>query len=68
MMHDDAAGVDVDSFIGEVHGCRKQGIGFGYTKRGYHPLLAFRADTGEVRACGCAKAPRPAREAVVCFA
>jgi Transposase DDE domain group 1 len=41
--------VDVDSFIGEVYGHRKQGVGFGYTrKRGYHPLLASRADTGEV--------------------
>lgn len=41
--------VDVDSFIGEVHGYAKQGAGFGYTKqRGYHPLLASRADTGEV--------------------
>lgn len=41
--------VDVDSFIGEVHGYKKQGVGFGYTKqRGYHPLVASRADTGEV--------------------
>ncbi len=41
--------VDVDSFIGEVHGYRKQGVGFGYTKRrGYHPLMASRADSGEV--------------------
>ena len=41
--------VDVDSFIGEVHGYQKQGAGFGYTrKRGYHPMLASRADTGEV--------------------
>src|SRR5271156_5047109 len=41
--------VDVDSFIGEVHGYKKQGVGFGYTrKRGYHPLLASRADSGEV--------------------
>jgi hypothetical protein len=41
--------VDVDSFIGEVHGYEKQGVGFGYTKqRGYHPILASRADTGEV--------------------
>ena len=41
--------VDLDSFIGEVHGYRKQGVGFGYTKqRGHHPLLASRADTGEV--------------------
>ena len=41
--------IDVDSFIGEVHGYKKQGVGFGYTKkRGYHPMLASRADTGEV--------------------
>jgi hypothetical protein len=41
--------VDVDSFIGEVHGYKKQGVGFGYTRqRGYHPLMASRADTGEV--------------------
>jgi hypothetical protein len=41
--------VDVDSFIGEVHGRAKQGAGFGYTRRrGYHPLLATRAETGEV--------------------
>ncbi len=41
--------VDVDSFIGEVHGYEKQGASFGYTKRrGYHPLMASRAGTGEV--------------------
>ena len=41
--------VDVDSFVGEVHGYKKQGASFGYTKqRGYHPILASRADTGEV--------------------
>jgi hypothetical protein len=41
--------VDVDSFIGEVHGHQKQGAAFGYTRRrGYHPLLATRAQTGEV--------------------
>lgn len=41
--------IDVDSFVGEVHGYKKQGVGFGYTKkRGYHPMLASRADTGEV--------------------
>jgi hypothetical protein len=41
--------VDVDSFIGEVHSYKKQGVGFGYTKkRGYHPLVASRADSGEV--------------------
>jgi hypothetical protein len=41
--------VDLDSFVGEVHGYHKQGASFGYTRqRGYHPLLATRADTGEV--------------------
>src|SRR5258705_283293 len=41
--------VDVDSFLGEVFGRGKQGAGFGYTRvRGYHPLIATRADTGEV--------------------
>src|SRR5438093_6553347 len=41
--------VDVDSFIGEVHGYRKQVAGFGYARqRGYLPLMASRAQTGEV--------------------
>ena len=41
--------IDVDSFVGEVHGYQKQGAAFGYTRqRGYHPLLATRADTREV--------------------
>jgi hypothetical protein len=41
--------VDVDSTICEVHGYQKQGASYGYTKvLGYHPLLATRADTGEV--------------------
>jgi hypothetical protein len=41
--------VDVDSFVGEVFGHVKQGRAFGYTrKRGYHPIIATRADTGEV--------------------
>jgi Transposase DDE domain group 1 len=41
--------VDVDSTICEVAGRKKQGASFGYTKvRGYHPLLATRAETGEV--------------------
>ncbi|HEX4862557.1 MAG TPA: IS1380 family transposase [Acidimicrobiales bacterium] len=41
--------IDVDSFVSEVFGPAKQGVGFGYTRvRGYHPLLATRADTGEV--------------------
>jgi hypothetical protein len=46
---DDRLVVDVDSFVGEVHGYDKQGAGFGYTgRRGYHPILATRAGTGEV--------------------
>jgi len=41
--------IDVDSFIGEVHGHSKQGAGYGHTHRlGYHPLLATRAHTNEV--------------------
>jgi hypothetical protein len=46
---EDLLTVDVDSFVGEVHGYDKQGASFGYTrKRGYHPILATRADSGEV--------------------
>jgi hypothetical protein len=60
--------VDIDSFIGEVHGYRKQGAAFGYTaKRGYHPTLATRADTGEVLHVrlrkGSAASPRGKRSA-----
>ena len=41
--------IDVDSTICPVDGKAKQGAGFGYTKvLGYHPILATRADTGEV--------------------
>jgi len=41
--------IDLDSTIVEVAGYSKQGARFGYTKRrGYHPILATRADTGEV--------------------
>jgi Transposase DDE domain group 1 len=41
--------IDVDSFVGEVHGRQKQGASYGYTRQfGYHPILATRADTGEV--------------------
>ena len=41
--------IDLDSTICEVHGYHKQGAGFSHTRvRGYHPLLATRADTGEV--------------------
>jgi hypothetical protein len=41
--------VDVDSFVGEVHGYQKKGATFGYTRqRGYHPLIAARAETREL--------------------
>lgn len=41
--------IDIDSFVGEVHGHQKQGAAYGYTRElGYHPLLATRAGTGEV--------------------
>ena len=41
--------IDLDSTIVEVHGSSKQGAGYGYTKvLGYHPVLATRADAGEV--------------------
>jgi hypothetical protein len=41
--------IDLDSTICEVYGKAKQGAAYGYTKvLGYHPLLATRADTGEV--------------------
>lgn len=41
--------IDLDSFVGEVHGRQRQGVSYGYTRQfGYHPILATRADTGEV--------------------
>jgi Transposase DDE domain group 1 len=41
--------IDIDSFLGEAKGRLKQGASRGYTGvRGYHPLLATRAGTGEV--------------------
>ncbi len=41
--------IDIDSTICEVHGEHKQGAAYGYTRQlGLHPLLATRADTGEV--------------------
>jgi hypothetical protein len=41
--------IDLDSTICEVHGKQKHGAAYGYTKvLGYHPILATRADTGEV--------------------
>ncbi len=41
--------IDVDSTVCEVVGKLKSGAAFGYTKvLGYHPLLASKADTGEI--------------------
>ena len=41
--------IDIDSTICQVEGAQKHGAAFGYTKvLGYHPLLATRADTGEI--------------------
>ena len=41
--------IDLDSTICEVHGKKKQGAAYGYTRvLGYHPILATRAATGEV--------------------
>src|SRR5215472_10543020 len=41
--------VDVDSTICQVEGKQKQGAAYGYTRvLGYHPILASRADTGEI--------------------
>ncbi len=41
--------IDVDSTICEVFGYHKAGAAYGYTHRkGYHPLVASRADTGEI--------------------
>ena len=46
---DSALTVDLDSTICAVSGKTKQGASYGYTKElGYHPLLATRADTGEI--------------------
>jgi len=41
--------VDIDSTIEEVHGKKKHGAAYGYTKKlGYHPILATLASTGEI--------------------
>ena len=48
--------IDIDSFIGEVHGDKKQGASYGYTRKlGYHPLVAVRAPT-PARCCTSATA------------
>jgi len=41
--------VDIDSTICQVYGRQKQGSAYGYTRvLGQHPLVATRADTGEI--------------------
>jgi hypothetical protein len=41
--------IDIDSTIQQVYGKQKQGAAYGYTRvLGEHPLVATRADTGEV--------------------
>jgi hypothetical protein len=61
--------LDVDSFIGEAYGYRKQGVGFGYTKqRGYHPLLASRAGTGEILHVRLRKGQANTQRGIVRFA
>jgi hypothetical protein len=41
--------IDLDSAVCEVQGRHRGGATYGYTRvLGYHPLLATRADTGEV--------------------
>jgi hypothetical protein len=46
--------IDIDSFVGEVYGDQKDGAAYGYTHvLGYHPIIATRADTGEVLHIRC---------------
>jgi len=61
--------IDIDSTVCEVTGKLKQGAAYGYTKvLGYHPILASRADTGELLAArlrrGSANTARGARRFV----
>lgn len=61
--------LDLDSFVGEVHGYDKQGAAFGYTgQRGYHPLVATRAGTGEVLHVRLRKGSAGSARGVVRFA
>lgn len=46
---DEPMTIDLDSTVCEVHGHHKGGATYGHTRAlGYHPLLATRAETGEV--------------------
>jgi hypothetical protein len=50
--------IDIDSTIVEAHGKFKQGASYGYAKQlGLHPLIATRADTGEVLHARTRKGP-----------
>ena len=51
--------IDLDSTICETYGLAKEGARHhGYTgKRGYHPLLAIAAGTGDVLMCRAARGP-----------
>jgi Transposase DDE domain group 1 len=61
--------VDVDSFISRAYGKQKEGVGFGSTReRGYHPLLASRAGTGEVLHVRLRKGQANTQRGVVRFA
>lgn len=53
--------VDIDSFVGEVHGHQKQGASFGYTKSA-GITRSWRAALGRARCCtsGCGRARRTA--------
>ena len=58
--------IDVDSFVGEVHGDQKQGAGYGYTgQRGYHPIVGTRSGTREVCMSACARV-LPTHNVVCC--
>src|SRR5512133_3457318 len=60
--------VDVDSTICEVHGYHKQGACYGYTRTlGSPPLLATRADTGEVLHARLRKGSANTARGIVCF-
>jgi len=41
--------IDIDNFVGELHGYQTQSASYGYTKKlGYHRIVAVRADTSEL--------------------
>jgi hypothetical protein len=53
--------IDLDSTICEVHGKAKQGAAYGYTRQLGYPVVATRADTGEVLSCPAVQVLVPAR-------